>query len=359
MIERTTKLRNQRRGRRKPLTRFAQQLNAEWKRLGLLRQADTLVVAVSGGADSTALLLALHELITAKKFSVRLVVAHLDHGLRPMGKKDAEWVSKFAAKLGHVFVTHRAAIRQTKHLRKDNLEQAARRKRYEFLQQTASEQNSYIVLTAHTLDDNAETILMRLLRGSAAEGLSGMEAVRPLGGDSQTLLVRPLLSWAKRSDTQAYCRLRRIEPRIDEMNEDERFTRVRIRKQLLPLMASFNNRIVETLSRTATLLREDAAVLAAEANQLLLRAMIDPPAGEKIAALDVKTLVQAPAAIRRRALRRWIALGCGDLRRLEMVHILGVERLLDGPVGGRVAELPNRALIKRKRGWLQLHVKNG
>jgi len=316
------------------------------------------VVAVSGGADSVALLLALDELVKAGKLSLKIVVAHLDHGLRQSSKGDADWVSALARKLGYDVVIRRAALKPVKN---DNLEQAARRARYQFLEKTAREQDSHLVVTAHTLDDQAETILMRLLRGSAAEGLSGMDPVRPLQFRSPAQLVRPLLSWARRADTESYCRVRRIRPRADEMNEDERFTRVRIRKQLLPLMSSFNNRIVETLSRTATLLREDATFLKAQAHELLLQATTQGPSEHRtdLPLLNVKILSEAPAAIRRRALRRWIELSCGDLRRLEMVHLLGVERLLEGSGGGRVAELPNGAVVKRTRGWLQLRVKNG
>ena len=110
---------------------------------------------------------------------------------------------------------------------------------------------------------------MRLLRGSAAEGLSGTSPMREIERGSNVKLVRPLLSWARRVDTESYCRLRQIDFRVDEMNDDEAFSRVRVRKQLLPLMKSFNNRIVEALSRTATLLTEDATALSDEAKLLL------------------------------------------------------------------------------------------
>src|SRR4029078_3280962 len=114
------------------------------------------------------------------------------------------------------------------------------------------------VLTAHTMDDQAETVLMRLMRGSASPGLGGMESLRPVAQNSSIKLVRPLL-WARRTDTEAYCRLRKIRFLSDEMNDDLSFARVKVRKQLLPLMQSFNNRIVEAISRTAPHLREHVA----------------------------------------------------------------------------------------------------
>ncbi len=101
----------------------------------------------------------------------------------------------------------------------DNLEQAARDARYAFLERTAKKVSANYVLTAHTMDDQAETVLLRLMRGSAAAGLGGMDAIRPLAKDSSIKLARPLL-WARRSDTEDYCRIRKIEFLFDEMNED-------------------------------------------------------------------------------------------------------------------------------------------
>jgi tRNA(Ile)-lysidine synthase len=342
------------------LSSFARRLLTEWKDLGLPLAAETLVIAVSGGADSTALFLGLHELTKQEKLRSKLVVAHLDHGLREASKKDARWVSKLAKELGYEVVTGRAKLEKTSKRTTDNLEQEARKARYEFLLRTAKKKRSNLVLTAHTLDDQAETILMRLLRGSAAEGLSGTQPIRQLAPGSIVKLVRPLLSWAQRGDTEDYCRLRQTEFRVDEMNEDETFSRVRIRKQLLPLMKSFNNRIVETLSRTATLLSEDATALTEQARRLLEAAtpnsqVIPGNNNEtKSPSLNVDVLLKAPAAVRRRALREWILRTRGDLKRLEMVHLLAVEKLLSGGRGGRVAELPAGMKVTRKRGFLEL-----
>ena len=339
------------------LTGFARRLLAAWKGHKLPTTNARVILAASGGADSTALLLALDELIKANKLSLTLIVAHLDHSLRKVSKKDALWVANLAKGLGYECVQRRTDVKKRAIKTGDNLEQAARRARYEFLKQTANEKHSLLVLTAHTLDDQAETILLRLLRGSAAEGLSGIEPLRLLDSKSRIQLARPLLSWARRIDTENYCRGRKVDFRRDEMNQDEEFARVKVRKQLLPLMQSFNNKIVEALSRTATLLREDAGALANEADELLKLASARP-AGKKgetnVPALNVIVLANAPAAVRRRALRQWIRQGRGDLRRLEMVHLVAVDRLIEGNRGGRVAELPDGTRVVRKRGWLEL-----
>ena len=251
------------------LSHFAGRLLTSWRRLKLPTTGEHVVIAVSGGADSTALFLALDEILHAGRLSLKLTVAHLDHGLRKPSKEDRLWVTGLAKELGYESVSRRIDVKRRATRSRDNLEQAARHSRYEFLEKTAKDVGSRLVLTAHTLDDQAETIMLRLLRGSAAEGLSGIRDVRLLNPVSEIQLARPLLSWARRADTLGYCDLRRVEFRADEMNENENFARVKVRKQLLPLMQTFNNRIVEALARTASLLREDAATLSAEASDLL------------------------------------------------------------------------------------------
>ena len=337
------------------LNQFPRLLLAEWRKLRLPFSGETIVVAVSGGADSTALLLALDELKRNDKLHVEICVAHLDHRLRKSSSKDAKWVSELATKLGFKSVIGRSKIAENE----DNLEQAARDARYSFLQRTARKVSANYVLTAHTMDDQAETVLLRLMRGSAGFGLGGMEALRPLAKNSSIKLVRPLL-WVRRIDTEEYCGLRKIKFLSDEMNDDLSFARVKVRKQLLPLMQSFNNRIVEAISRTATQLREDGAVLLNDSDALLRRAAVsniekdDEKTDEtKPPVLDVKVLSNAPAALRRRALRQWLSEARGGTRRLEMVHLLAVERLLEGSSGGKVAELPSGGRVRRRRNQLE------
>lgn len=341
------------------LNQFPRLLLAEWRKLKLPFAGETVVVAVSGGADSTALLLALDELRNANKLFVKLIVAHLDHRLRKTSAKDAAWVKELAAKLGYECVVGRSKVEEIARANTDNLEQAAREARYAFLERTAKRKSASYIVTGHTMDDQAETVLLRLMRGSAAPGLGGMEQVRPLSKNSTIKLARPIL-WARRSDTETYCRLRKTGFLSDEMNDDQKFARVKVRQQLLPLMQSFNNKIVEAISRTASQLREDAAVLLNDSDALLRRAAVLDNGGDetKTPVLDVKALAAAPAALRRRALRQWITEARGDARRLEMVHLLAVENLLEGTAGGRVVELPGGARVRRKKNRLEFEREN-
>jgi len=340
------------------LNQFPRMLIAEWRKLRLPLSDETIVVAVSGGADSTALLLAIEELKTRNKLFNDICVAHLDHRLRRSSSKDAKWVAELATRLGFRSVIGRSKVAESARAASENLEQAARDARYAFLERTAKKVSANYVLTAHTMDDQAETVLLRLMRGSAGAGLGGMEALRPLGKSSSIKLARPLL-WARRSETEDYCRIRKTEFLSDEMNDDQKFARVKVRKQLLPLMQSFNSRIVEALSRTAAQLREDGAVLFNDSGALLRRASFSNNEDEtKTPALDVTVLFDAPPALRRRALRQWLSEARGSTRRLEMVHLLAVEKLLEGSAGGRVVELPGGGQVRRKRNRLEFESEN-
>lgn len=337
--------------RRQRLSIFGHHLLREWRKLHLPAASATAIVAVSGGADSVALLLGVDELVKSKKLSIKIVVAHLNHKLRgKSGDADAGFVSSLAKKLRYSAVIKAVDVRAKASSAKDNLEQAARRSRYEFLRKTAHSNKAAIVLTAHTLDDQVETVLLNLLRGSGSGGLSGIEAIRPIHDGAEVLLVRPLLSWARRSDTEGFCRQHSIEIRIDEMNADRKYARVRVRKELVPLMKSFNPRFVEGLARTAEILREDDIALEGAAARLVELSRNGQTQVNREPALRTDLLRVAPPALRRRALRQWLASCRGDLRRLEHAHIVALEKFLFNIKSGRVIELPGGAKIVRSRG---------
>jgi tRNA(Ile)-lysidine synthase len=325
-----------------------------------LPQDARVVVAVSGGADSTALLLALDELNKAGRLALALKVAHLDHGLRgEAGEHDARFVAELAAGLGYEATTGHASVGQRAVRTRDNLEQAARRERYEFLGAVGRAWAAHAVVVAHTLDDQAETLLLALLRGSGSRGLGAMRERRAFDESGDGLfLVRPLLDWARRAETAEYCAARGVSVRADEMNEDEEFARVRVRRQLLPLLETFNPRAVETLARTARLIGAEADALERLAAKLLDAAkQLDESDASELAPppLSVAVLREADGAVLNYALRGWIKEGRGNLRRIEAAHVAAVAALLLGVRGGRVAELPGGARVERRRGLLLFH----
>jgi len=341
------------------LSKFAQSLSREWRKLDLPKSGAPVVVAASGGADSSALLFALDELIQRNKLQIDLIVAHLNHKLRRKASDaDARWVRAVGKQLGHQVVTASVDVKRRAAKSGDNLEQAARKARYEFLIKTAKAKKAKFVLTAHTMDDQAETVLLNLLRGTGPEGLTGIEVTRPIEPGGNVVLARPLLLWASRADTASYCRERSIDFRVDEMNSDETLTRVRVRRQLLPLLKTFNPKFVERLSHTIGILREDNLTLDAAASRLLeLSSNHQHQSGRKQqpTSLRADLLRLAPPALRRRALRLWLARVRGDLRQLDSAHIFAIEKLLVSTGSGRLVELPGRSRVSRKDGLIHFH----
>ena len=202
-----------------------------------------LVVAVSGGADSTALLLLLADL--APELGLVLHVAHFDHRTRPkQSAADADFVATLANSVG-------APIRIGRAARAPKSEDEARRARYEFLRRAATEIGATAIATGHTRDDQAETVLLHLVRGA---GLGGLAGIRPLRDG----LARPLLAIARR-ETVAVCRAARVKPRTDPTNRALRFARNRVRLKVLPELAKINPRVVEAIARLADAAAETSA----------------------------------------------------------------------------------------------------
>ena len=334
---------------RRPLTKFARGLLREWRVLGLPNSKKPVIVAVSGGADSVALLLALDELGRAEKLELEIVVAHVNHKLRGAASNaDDRWVRALAKRLGRSIVVREIDVAKRVGESGGNLEQVARQARYDFFAAAAKTHNSKLVLTAHTMNDQAETILLNLIRGSGSGGLSGIEPVRPLQLGSKVLLARPLLAWARRQDTEDYCRRASIDYCEDEMNLDDAFTRVRIRNELLPSFEEFNPKFVETVARSAEILREDSSALDLAAAELLDQS-IGTDSSQSLLGDVLRT---APIALRRRALRLWLTRQRGNLRRIERVHIVAIERLLLSTKSGRAIQLPDSATVTRSNGRL-------
>jgi tRNA(Ile)-lysidine synthase len=206
-----------------------------------------VVVAVSGGADSVALLRLLGGLDEERPRQV--VVAHFDHRLRAGSADDARFVADLARRLELPFELGQADVAALAEEQGDGIEAAARGARYEFLEQVADRHRASFIATGHTADDQAETVLHRILRGTGVAGLQGIHELRPVFGRQDIYLVRPLLS-VRHSELVAY--LHGIDQPFceDPSNADPRFTRNRIRHQLLPLLeGDYNRNVVEALLR--------------------------------------------------------------------------------------------------------------
>lgn len=242
----------------KALDPLAQAVVGRARELGLFEPGDRVLAAVSGGADSLAML---HILWSAKtRLGLEaLAVASLDHGLRgPQGAADVAFVEEVATRLGLPFHGGTLAPGLVAAEAGSSPENSARRARYAFLGDLARKwgpgpAGPVRVATGHTADDQAETVLMRIIEGTGLRGLAGIPARREEDG---WVLVRPLLG-VGRADTVDYCRRWRLEPRVDASNEDRRFRRNLVRSRILPVLKEYNPRVVEALLRLADLARAE------------------------------------------------------------------------------------------------------
>ncbi|HTK38900.1 MAG TPA: tRNA lysidine(34) synthetase TilS [Pyrinomonadaceae bacterium] len=333
---------------------FTRNLITEWRRLELPFSGETFVVAVSGGADSISLVLALNDLKKRRKLDHRFIVAHFNHKLRDIASdEDEDFVRRLAIEhelelaVGHGIIS-----------KQGNLEQNARNARYEFLARIAENAGAFAVLTGHTVNDQAETFLLNLLRGAGPDGLSGMQPVRilesgmarkgegeagkSLDATSPLFLIRPLLTWAKRRDTESYCHELGFEYRYDTMNEDIAFKRVRIRKLLVPMLEDFNPKIVETLAKTASLMRDSRDAENGSNRK-------DEKSGE----LRLRNLKSLSKTELYGLLRSWLERQRGNLRGVELKHIEAIERLIHSRKGGKTVELPDRQTVVKQAGTLR------
>lgn len=306
---------------------FLRSLITEWRRLELPTEGETFVLGVSGGADSVSLLIAMHELKKAGKLDHRIIAAHFNHKLRgDESDADQAYVGRLTTERRIEFAVGHAEINIG-----GNLEQNARIARYEFLTSAADSVGAFAVLTAHTMNDQAETFLMNLIRGSGPAGLCGIRPVRQFA-DSGLSLVRPLLTWAKRENTERFCRDLGIDYCYDTMNDDTAFKRVRIRKILLPLLEDMNPNIIETLANTAGLMQGAAPVETAEiveTDELALAALRELPQSTLYATI-----------------RDWLKRHRGNARSLQLKHIQAIERLVKSAKSGRVAQVPGGRVVK-------------
>lgn len=261
-----------------------------------LTPVDLLVVGVSGGPDSLALMMLLQEL------DWNLLIAHLNHQLRPIANEEEEGVRTWSIEMGYAFISKRIDVAAYAKENALTIEEAARHCRYRFLFGEAAKSQAKAVLVAHTADDQAETVLMRLLRGAGSRGLSGMRMVSLPNQWSNTIpLVRPLLAiW--RSQILEYLSQKGMEPFIDQSNFDLAYTRNRIRNNLLPVLEKYNPSIRKLLWQTAQLLADEEEVLKGQ-EELAWKGTIQV-LGSDVIGINLSQFRNLPQAMRRRLIRR-------------------------------------------------------
>lgn len=307
----------------------------------LLEKKDKILIAYSGGLDSTGLLSLLLEL--RKEWAFRLFLGHFNHKLRQSAEDDEDFVKQVAQKFSiPLFVDHKD-VRNYAQSKRINLEEAGRELRYDFLKKTALEIGKAKIATAHTMTDQAETFLMRLMRGSGLRGLGG---IFPVKGE----IIRPLIQ-IEREEIELFLKKKKMPFRIDETNFDRRFLRNRIRLELIPyIRENYEPQIVSQLGRTASIIREENVFLEKIGKEKARGAILRK---NNQHLLDSKSLSSFPKALARRVVQEFISDLKGDLREISFEDVESVLNLKEG----KERPIKKDIVLRREQGLIFLKKK--
>jgi tRNA(Ile)-lysidine synthase len=305
-------------------------------REGMLKPGEGMVIAVSGGPDSVALLRLLYDLRESWGWGAKggvvpiLHVAHLNHMLRgEESEGDERFVQELALGMGLGFTSKKVDVRQEAAGQGIAVEEAARRVRYSFLEDLARELGLKVVAVGHTADDNAETVLHRIIRGTGLAGLAGIPPVRETSRGSGIRLIRPLLStWRK--EVLDYLKEKDLGYRIDSSNLEVSHTRNRIRLEFLPLLEKYNPRVKESLVRLAETAGREYEILEGEVSKIVKEGLTREDMGY---ALEIAPLKNQPSFLQHLVFREVLNQIGLPLKKVDSKHYEGLRSLVEGWAG--------------------------
>ena len=304
-------------------------------RYDMLDPGDLCIVGVSGGPDSVCLLDILHELREA--LEIRLVVAHLDHGLREKeDEAETRFVRDLASSMALAFETEKASL-----LREgvtSSVEERARNARYAFFEKLKDKLDAQKIAVGHNLNDQAETVLMRLLRGSGPSGLTGIPPNR------ENTIIRPLIE-VKREEIESYLKTRNLSYVIDSSNLETDYLRNRIRLELLPRLLEYQPRLIEHLGQLSRIMGSDNNYLEAHAEDWVAREGEQNAAGDIL--IPAPSFIELPEPIRNRVTRHLLRKVRKTLRSIDHGHIESVYVLAKSKKPQGILNLPNGLTVKR------------
>lgn len=313
---------------------FKQRILETITKYNLIESGDKIVLGVSGGPDSISMLNILYELKEQLKFSI--YVCHVNHGLRKDAILDEQYVEEYCKNKNIEFFVLHANINEEAQTNKMGLEETGRKIRYEFFNKILKQTNSNKIAIAHNKNDNAETVIMNILRGSGINGLRGIEP-------KNDIYIRPLIE-IERQIIEEYCKQENLQPRHDETNDENEFTRNKIRNIVIPyIKREFNPNIVNSMERLSKLAREEKNYIDLEISKKYDEIKIEENLGKfeykteelPTIILDLRLFNMQADVIRKNLILYSISKLFGDTKGIEKVHIEDIIKLCKNNIGNK------------------------
>ena len=321
----------------------------------LINSGDRIVLGVSGGPDSISMLNVLNELKSDLKFDI--FVAHINHGIRENSKLDEQFVMQFCNKIGVELYVLNTNIKKIAEKEKRGLEETGRIVRYNYFDEILEKTNSNKIAIAHNENDNAETILMNIVRGS---GLSGLKGIEPQNGK----YIRPLIE-CKREEIESYCEREELNPRHDESNDENIYTRNKMRNVVIPyIKKELNPNIIQTINRLSSIVKDDLEYLDKQTEieyknvcleENFIKENVYNIEKEAKIILDLKKFNKENIAIQKRIILYSINKLFGTTKGIEKIHIQDIIKLCNNNIGNKYLT-PNKKtkiVIKNKKIYIE------
>jgi len=298
---------------------------------------DRVLTAVSGGPDSVTLLYLLNDM--REEFEIDLCIAHMDHMARQQeSQEDARFVKELGEKLGLETYIEKIDVLKEKETLKTSFQETARIFRYRFLRSTMKRANATKLALGHNADDQVETILINLIRGSGLKGLGGMP-------ESRGEIIRPLID-CTRTEIEGYLADRGLESRVDSSNASKKYLRNRIRHELIPTLENYNENIKSNLLEMAKIIRDDDHCLDEQTRLIYERIAVPRMEGKEVE-LNREQFNQQPPAYQKRLVRQALFSVQGNLSRISTGHIQQIIGLFQSSMKGKSINLPDRLTAVR------------
>ena len=314
------------------------------KKYELIKSGDNIVLGISGGPDSICMLYILNSL--KKDLNFNIYVAHINHMLRENAKLDEEYVKNTCKKLNiPVYIKH-IQIKEIAEKEKRGIEETGRKVRYEFFEEILRKTNSNKIATAHNLNDSIETIILNIIRGTGISGLAGIEPIR------ENKFIRPLIE-CERKEIEEYCKLNKLEPRIDESNYENKYNRNKIRNICIPyLQKELNSNVIKNISRLSEIANEEQKYIEKNVEKSFNKICIENT--EKKIILDLKMFVKEELVIKRRLILYTINKLIGTTINIEKINIDDIIKLCERNIGNKFLVPTKGIKVFVKKGKIEI-----